>query len=82
MKIETRNSDLGEGGWDAIVVGAGVAGGVAAGAAGTTRVEGEALLEKSAWPRDKACGGCLNAAGVGMLRACGLGEVLCGPLGS
>ncbi len=68
MKLET-------GIWDAVVVGAGVAGGVAA-AALAERGWRVLLVEKSAWPREKACGGCLNAAGVNLLRAAGLGGVL------
>jgi menaquinone-9 beta-reductase len=56
--------------WDAIVVGAGVAGGsmalilVSAG----WRV---LLVEKSAWPREKVCGCCLSAAAISALAQIG-----------
>jgi flavin-dependent dehydrogenase len=36
------------------------------------------VVERQSWPRDKACGGCLNAAGVRMLRSVGLAELLSG----
>ncbi len=57
--------------WDAVVVGAGIAGGVAA-----SMLAGRGwrvlLVEKSAWPREKVCGGCLNAAAVEVLRGIGV----------
>lgn len=63
--------------WDAIVIGTGVAGGVVGTLLGQ-RGWRVLLVERQAWPRDKACGGCLNAAGVRMLRSVGLGELLSG----
>jgi 2-polyprenyl-6-methoxyphenol hydroxylase-like FAD-dependent oxidoreductase len=36
------------------------------------------LIERQRWPRDKACGGCLNAAGVRLLRTIGLGAIVSG----
>jgi flavin-dependent dehydrogenase len=36
------------------------------------------LVEKCAWPREKACGGCLNTAGVVMLKIVGMGTALKG----
>jgi flavin-dependent dehydrogenase len=36
------------------------------------------LVEKCAWPREKACGGCLNTAGVMMLKIVGMGTALKG----
>lgn len=56
---------------DVAVVGAGVAGAMAALhlARSGMRV---LLLEKSAWPRDKPCGGCLNAAALRMLSRAGV----------
>lgn len=49
------------GAWDAIVVGAGIAGTMTSlhlARAGLHVL----LIEKAAWPRDKACGGCINQA--------------------
>ena len=60
--------------WDAVVIGAGVAG--AASAAWITRlVPGARVLvvERCAWPREKVCGCCMNPAGVGMLADLGVG---------
>jgi flavin-dependent dehydrogenase len=57
--------------WDAVVVGAGVAGGVAA-AMLAERGRRVLLVEKSNWPREKVCGGCLNAAAVEVLRGIGV----------
>lgn len=34
------------------------------------------LLERSSWPRDKVCGGCLSASAVACLREIGLARVL------
>lgn len=49
--------------WDVVVVGAGVAGTMAA--LHLARAQLRVLLvEKSAWPREKVCGGCLNAAAL------------------
>lgn len=58
--------------WDVVVVGAGIAGAVSAlhlARAGLRVL----LVEKSAWPRAKACGGCLNAAALKALGDCGIG---------
>jgi flavin-dependent dehydrogenase len=59
----------------AAVIGAGVAGAVAATllAAQRRRV---LLVEKSAWPREKVCGGCLTAAASSMLREIGIDSPL------
>ncbi|HEV7299339.1 MAG TPA: FAD-dependent monooxygenase [Tepidisphaeraceae bacterium] len=61
--------------WDAIVVGAGPAG-ATAGAILARRGWRVLLLERSAWPRRKVCGGCLNATAVEILRQAGLGAAL------
>ena len=61
--------------WDSVVVGAGVAGGVAA-AMLAEQGRRVLLIEKSAWPREKVCGGCLNAAAVEVLREIGIGAAL------
>ncbi|MFD2436424.1 NAD(P)/FAD-dependent oxidoreductase [Modicisalibacter luteus] len=60
--------------WDVVIAGAGVAGAVIAYrlACRGLRV---LLAEKAAWPRNKACGGCLNAATLRALDHAGLGEV-------
>lgn len=57
--------------WDVVVVGAGVAGAMSAlhVARANLRV---LLVEKCAWPRDKACGGCLNAVALRMLAHAGI----------
>ena len=49
--------------WDAVVVGAGIAGAMSALHLARTGLR-VLLVEKSAWPRAKACGGCLNAAAL------------------
>lgn len=61
--------------WDAIVIGAGPAGSVAARqiALSGHRV---LLLEKKRFPRRKVCGACLNHSAVTMLEQIGLGQVL------
>ena len=61
--------------WDAIVIGAGPAGSVAARqlAIGGRRV---LLLDKKRFPRRKVCGACLNHAAVTLLEEIGLGEIL------
>jgi flavin-dependent dehydrogenase len=60
--------------WDVVVVGAGVAGVVTAYrlARCGCRV---LLVEKSTWPRDKPCGGCLNAAALRGLEEAGLDDL-------
>ena len=71
--------------WDAIVIGAGPAGAMAARelARGGARV---LLVEKQNFPREKVCGGCLNGHALGVLHSVGLGALprLSGgaPLGS
>ena len=57
--------------WDAVVVGAGPAGSAAAlaGARAGLRV---LLVDRSVFPRDKVCGGCLNASAVESLGLLGL----------
>jgi flavin-dependent dehydrogenase len=63
--------------WDAIVVGAGPAGSVAA--FGLARQGKRVLLvDRSRFPRDKVCGSCLGRAGVTLLREMGLDSVLAG----
>ena len=57
--------------WDVIVVGAGVAGAVGALHLARARLR-VLLVEKSAWPRAKPCGGCLNAAALRALASHGI----------
>jgi flavin-dependent dehydrogenase len=62
-------------GWDAIVVGAGPAGSIAArqiARAGKSVL----LVDKAAFPRPKVCGSCLSATGAALLERIGLGHVL------
>ena len=61
--------------WDAVVVGAGPAGAVAAREL-ARRGLSVLLAERRAFPRAKVCGGCLNAHGVATLTEAGVGGVL------
>jgi flavin-dependent dehydrogenase len=60
--------------WDVVVIGAGPAGALAARqlALCGCRV---LLIEKSAWPRSKVCGGCLGGVALDVLERVGLGEL-------
>jgi flavin-dependent dehydrogenase len=60
--------------WDAIVIGAGPAGAMAARelARGGASV---LLVDKQEFPREKVCGGCLNGHALGVLDAAGLGSL-------
>ncbi len=60
--------------WDVVVVGAGVAGAVSAYRLARRGLR-VLLIDKSRWPRDKACGGCVNAAALRALSEAGLGDV-------
>jgi flavin-dependent dehydrogenase len=57
--------------WDVVVVGAGVAGAVSAMHLARSKLR-VLLVEKSSWPREKVCGGCLNAAALHALAAAGV----------
>lgn len=61
--------------WDIVVVGAGVAGAVAAYRLARRGLK-VLLVEKASWPRDKVCGGCLNAAALRALADAGLSDVM------
>ncbi len=63
--------------WDAAIVGAGPAGAISA-LLLARRGWRVVLLERSAWPREKVCGGCVNASAVRMLNEIGVGDVLSG----
>jgi flavin-dependent dehydrogenase len=60
--------------WDAIVIGAGPAGAVAA---HQLAKQGLAtlLVERQAWPRQKVCGGCLNGQALSVLKGVGLERI-------
>lgn len=60
--------------WDAIVVGAGPAGAVAARQLALQDKQ-VLLVEKARLPRDKVCGGCLGGAALGALDSIGLGDL-------
>ena len=61
--------------YDAVVIGAGPAGGIAA--LGLARAGQRVLLvDKQRFPRAKVCGCCLNASALAVLREAGLGERL------
>ena len=65
--------DAGHRVWDAIVLGAGPAGAIAARqlAASGARI---LLVEKKAFPRGKVCGACLNESALGVLESVGLSD--------
>ena len=71
----TLLADLSRYRWDAVIVGAGPAGALSA-ALLARRGWRVLLVERKPWPREKVCGGCLNAAAVRRLESLGLGEVL------
>ncbi len=61
--------------WDAIIVGAGPAGAVTALGLAQTGLRA-LLVDHSNFPREKVCGGCLNADAVSGIRKLGLGPQL------
>ena len=61
--------------WDVIVIGAGPAGAVAAYQLAQQGLQ-TLLVERRAWPRSKACGGCLNGNALSVLKAIGLERTL------
>jgi flavin-dependent dehydrogenase len=63
--------------WDAIVIGAGPAGALAARQL-ALRGRRTLLLDKKRFPRPKVCGACINARAVSALAAAGLADVLTG----
>ena len=61
--------------WDAIVVGAGPAGAVAARAL-ALRDRRVLLVDRATFPRPKVCGSCLNERALAVLAAVGLGDLV------
>ncbi len=61
--------------WDAIVLGAGPAGAASAYLL-AKRGWRVLLLERSSWPREKVCGGCLSESAVQCVREIGLASIL------
>ena len=61
--------------WDAAVIGAGPAGALAA-CLLARKGKRVLLLDRSPFPREKACGCCLNPIGVKLLQDLGLGTIL------
>ena len=61
--------------WDAVVVGAGIAGGATA-AMLAQRGWRVLLVERSVWPREKVCGGCLSASAINALHEIGVDSAI------
>jgi len=61
--------------WDVLIVGAGPAGSTAAALLAQQKWR-VLLVDKMPFPRPKVCGGCLNAAAIGLLHQAGLAAVL------
>jgi menaquinone-9 beta-reductase len=61
--------------WDAVVVGAGPAGAMAAREL-ARRGAAVLLVDRAHFPRYKVCGGCLNPRSLGLLRQAGLGDLM------
>ncbi|MFO0881036.1 MAG: FAD-dependent oxidoreductase [Gemmataceae bacterium] len=60
--------------WEIVVIGAGLAGALAAREL-ARRGHAVLLVDRSTFPRDKVCGGCLNHRALAVLDAVGLGEL-------
>jgi menaquinone-9 beta-reductase len=61
--------------WDAIVIGAGPAGAIAARQLALQGLQ-TLLVERQTWPRNKVCGGCLNGQALSLLKKIGLVRTL------
>lgn len=75
MTEPTPLADFAHTTWDVVVVGAGVAGTMAAREC-ARRGAKTLLVDKSSWPRDKVCGCCLNLRALGTLEGAGLGDLV------
>ncbi len=73
--MSPARAELVERSWDVVVIGAGLAGSVAARGLAQRGLR-VALLDKAARPRRKVCGDCLSALGVRTLDEIGMGGVL------
>jgi len=71
MSFDAANGTI----WDAIVVGAGPAGALAARLMAVSGLS-VLLVEKKRFPRSKVCGACLNGQAMGVLRSAGLGSLV------
>jgi flavin-dependent dehydrogenase len=74
MNPATRTAALMSSPWDAIVIGAGPSGSMAAREL-ARRGASVLLVEKQEFPREKVCGGCLNGQALGVLESVGLGAL-------
>lgn len=61
--------------WDALVIGAGPAGALAARLLATDGLA-TLMVDRQVFPRSKVCGGCLNRRSLGILAAAGLAEIV------
>ena len=61
--------------WDVIIIGAGLAGTIAAQQLSASGVR-TLLVEKKSFPREKVCGACLNASALATLRSAGLSGLI------
>jgi flavin-dependent dehydrogenase len=73
----TSWNNLSDGPWDAIVIGAGPAGALAAREMATAGAS-VLMIEKRVFPRSKVCGACLNGRALGILGDVGLGSLATG----
>ncbi len=77
--MKQKTADVEKGLWDALVIGAGPAGALAAHELARRGMK-TLLVESKSFPRDKVCGGCINGRALAVLRSVGLGT-LCEDLG-
>src|SRR5271156_2503277 len=73
--LSSASSEVAQRHWDALVVGAGPAGSIAARQLARSGVS-VLLVDKARFPRRKVCGCCVGAGAVAMLEQIGLGDLL------